>query len=473
MTQEMPVVVVGGGLAGLTAANVAASRGRQVIVVEKGVGEDYPCNSRIATGVLGLAHSDPTDSPDVLYRAIMDDTENYASPELASLLASNAGRALRWLRDEKISVIKALAANRIRWVLAPPKAAKPGHDWKGRGPDLALQTLNAESPTEGRSAARLVRARRLVMENGNCVGVVVDCDGQSEQISASAVILADGGFQANSQLLRELITERPDSLAQRNAMTGEGDALLMAREVGAQLTDMQAFYGHLLARNAIHNRELWPYPTIDTLASCSVLVDADGRRFIDEGLGGIPLSNAIARLPDPLSAFAIFDDEIWNIAGKAEFISPNPYVELLGGEVIRASSLDELARLARLPAANLAHTVAIYNQSVQSNDLKSIDPPRSPGRSFGELRSSTRRLDVKPVRTPPFYAIPLCAGISYTLGGVAIDAHACVLDNTNMPIPGLYAVGSCTGGLEGGPIAGYVGGLMKALCTGLIAGEAC
>jgi fumarate reductase flavoprotein subunit len=97
-TTEFDVSIVGAGLAGLVAANRAAALGCRVVVVEKGEEGSYLCNSRIATGVLGLAHSDPTAAPETLYAAIMDDTEGYAAAPLAELLSRNAGLALRWLR---------------------------------------------------------------------------------------------------------------------------------------------------------------------------------------------------------------------------------------------------------------------------------------------------------------------------------------------------------------------------------------
>jgi fumarate reductase flavoprotein subunit len=90
---------------------------------------------------------------------------------------------------------------------------------------------------------------------------------------------------------------------------------------------------------------------------------------------------------------------------------------------------------------------------------------------FGESRGSGPRVGVAPVAKAPFYAIPLAAGISYTMGGIEIDAQACVIGHDGAPLPGLYAAGSCTGGIEGGPLGGYVGGYLKAVTLGLIAGE--
>jgi fumarate reductase flavoprotein subunit len=90
---------------------------------------------------------------------------------------------------------------------------------------------------------------------------------------------------------------------------------------------------------------------------------------------------------------------------------------------------------------------------------------------FGESRAAGPRLSVAPVATPPYYAIPLAAGITYTMGGIEIDARARVIGLDGTPMPGLYAAGSCTGGIEGGPLGGYVGGYLKAVGLGLIAGE--
>ena len=91
---------------------------------------------------------------------------------------------------------------------------------------------------------------------------------------------------------------------------------------------------------------------------------------------------------------------------------------------------------------------------------RQLSPPRS-------AKSGAPR----PIETPPFYAIPICAGITNTFGGIAIDGHGRVRRPDGSVIEGLYAAGGCTGGLEGGGALGYVGGLIKACVFGLRAGE--
>jgi fumarate reductase flavoprotein subunit len=188
-------------------------------------------------------------------------------------------------------------------------------------------------------------------------------------------------------------------------------------------------------------------------------------------LGGIAHCNALARSDDPLAATLIIDNAIWESAGRAELVPPNPEMVLAGGTLITAPNLGMLAAHLSIPATTLAATISEYNRAVMANEGKKLNPPRTPGRMFGESRSSGPRVDVAPIATAPFYAIPLVAGISYTMGGIEIDAQARVIGRDGSPIPGLYAAGSCTGGIEGGRIGGYVGGYLKAVTLGLIAGE--
>jgi fumarate reductase flavoprotein subunit len=160
---------------------------------------------------------------------------------------------------------------------------------------------------------------------------------------------------------------------------------------------------------------------------------------------------------------------MWETTGKAEFTPPNPYLVSGGGTLTTADSIEALAGKLGLPAATLAETIRDYNAAVEASAFDRLSPSRTPGRLFGVLRSSETRTSVRPIKDAPFHAVRLCAGITYTMGGIAVDPKARVLDRSGAPISGLYAAGACTGGLEGGPVAGYIGGLCKALSMGYIA----
>lgn len=455
----MDLVVVGGGLAGLVAAARASELGRQVTVLEAGADERYVCNARFSGGVFHIAFTEIKSSPDVLRAAIDRQTHGRADAAQAGALSAHAGRLVDWLKTQGAQFVR----TQVAWqshILAPPRPIVAGQEWRGRGPDVLLRRLVEKIEARGGTIERGTRAQSLMMENGRCVGVEAVTDGQARRLAAKAVLLADGGFQANLELLGKYIAKNPAGIKQRGAATGVGDGLRMAVAAGAATSALDRFYGHLLCRDAMTSDKVWPYPELDALATSGILVGPDGRRFVDEGIGGVALANAIARLPDPLSITVVFDGAIWDGPGRSARIPANPTLATAGGTIHRAPSLAALAVAAGIDAAGLADTVAAYNAAIGEHRTASLSSPRTTGR-FPAL----------PVATAPFMAIPLCAGITYTMGGVAIDANARVLKPDGAPIPGLYAAGSTTGGLEGGDQSSYVGGLTKAGVQGLLAAE--
>ena len=114
-------------------------------------------------------------------------------------------------------------------------------------------------------------------------------------------------------------------------------------------------------------------------------------------------------------------------------------------------TIAELAGLIGIAPQRLENLVAAYNAAIDAGTLHLLSPPR---------RSDRYR--AWPITTAPFYAMPICAAITNTMGGIVVDRNGAVLDRNDTPIPGLFAAGSTVGGLCGGPNAGYVGGLIKA-----------
>jgi fumarate reductase flavoprotein subunit len=456
MTGHVDLLVVGGGLAGLTAGVRALDLGLSVAVLEQGRGADYGSNSRHSSGIVHLAFHDPYRPEDELLAVIDRISGGEADPDLARALARDGRRLLDWLQEKGGRFMRFNQQEGFRWCMAPPRSMKAGIDWHGRGPDLVLRGL-AERLGDGLHLGTRVTALR--MDQGRCVGAVSETDGAETVWSANFVLLADGGFQADRALYERHVGGAFDRIFQRGARTSHGAGLRMALEAGAATRGLDRFYGHILSRDALHDDGLWPYPQIDAVATAGIVVDESGRRVADEGRSGVFLTNALAAARGSASFHAVFDQAIWDGPGTSAWIPANPVLEQAGGAVLRAASLTELAAMIGAPADALRETVEAYNAALAAGRPDSLPVPRS---------SAIRPW---PIAAGPFMAIPIVPGITYTMGGVAIDAKAQVLDESGRPIPGLLAAGASTGGLEGGSNAAYLGGLLKAGVFGLIAAE--
>ncbi|MEI8399899.1 MAG: FAD-dependent oxidoreductase [Alcaligenaceae bacterium] len=455
------LAVVGAGLAGLASALRATELGLRVLVFEKNTEDQYLCNSRLTGGIFHLALSSIEDPAQVIASRIQAVTDNTANPELSQVVAQDALRLIRWLEQQGIRFMRSGPEPWHTFTLSPPSLPQIGRHWNGRAGDVMLRTLETRLTQLGGQILRGHQTESLLMNGQQCAGLTgLLSHDTAFQVQAAAVVIADGGFQASMSELKKHITLQPEQLCQRNAQTGMGDGLRMAQGIGAAVTALDQFYGHVLSRDALHNDNLWPYPWADELARSGIVVNPAGKRFADEGLGGVFIANQLAKLPNPSSAFAIFDQAIWDGPGTLRTLSANPYIQRAGATIYQADTLEELASQCGLPAQALVEEVLHFNEAVSQKQAESLQPRRSSGK-FAPW----------PIMEAPFYAMPIVAGITYTMGGIRIDPHSRVLNTEGLPIAGCYAAGSCTGGLEGGPRAGYTGGLMKAGVTGLRAGE--
>jgi fumarate reductase flavoprotein subunit len=472
---EADVVVVGSGIAGLTAARRSQQLGLRVVVLDKGANAPGTSNARVSQGFMSAAYLPLDTDPGILKSYGREITSGLGREELIDAWADNCGRALEWVRAEGLTVDTIMEGSDQRYLLpfVPGTFGLRFFD-RGRGPDKAMTTYAERFVEAGGSYLTQSRATSLITESGAVVGIVAwGPDGRFE-VHASAVVLADGGFQANTEMVRRYIGPAADRVRLRSLTSQTGDGIRMGQAVGAATANMEWFYGHMMSADSIENDDLWPYPAMDGPIKKGILVGADGKRLANEDgsgsgltrsyMSGIALTNAVAKTADPRSYVAILDAPAW--AGSewtqspAQFqgtYSANPAIAANGGRVYQADDLAALAELAQLDPQGVVATVAEFNAAVRSGEAESLDIPRG-----GEPR---------PIETAPFYAIPVVPGMTYTLGGLLVTPDAQVRRHDETPIPGLYAVGGSMGGMAGGPLGGYFGGLGEASVFGLLAAE--
>jgi succinate dehydrogenase/fumarate reductase flavoprotein subunit len=451
------ILIVGAGLAGFTAAVRASEQGAQVLLIDKSDGDLGDGNVLMASGSLRAGGKSPKTDAEELYRFVM--AEGVGSPDLVRAWSQTCGRAIDWLIHTGVKLAES-SPGRI-WLDQESEICFGPVYKKDVGPRALAQLKKQFLELDGRYL-KGVEGCELIIENQRAAGLLAKQNGQTKELRSRATILSTGGFSANPELVKKYIGPRADQCKLRGSKQDTGDGLRMALAAGAKAVNLQYFYGHLIARKALSDDRFWPYPRLDSFVDEGILVDRRGERFVDEGRGDVAVANDLARSDDPTGATLIFDDESWRESKDSpsstslKIPAPNPWMVDNGAELFSHQNVEGLAQALDIGAATLRATIEKYNRAVESTDAQSLAVPRS-GKP-------------KPLRAP-FHGLRVVSGITFTMGGVAINGRAEVIDQRDQTIRGLYAAGDAIGGLMGGFRGGYTGGLMQAVVTGILAGE--
>lgn len=265
-------------------------------------------------------------------------------------------------------------------------------------------------------------------------------DGQTVTVNAKAVILAAGGFGANLEMVASYVPALKGFMT-TNAPGILGQGIAMAQAVGAAVVDMEQIQIH-------------PTVQFDTAALITeglrgdgaILVNAEGKRFIDE-VGTRDVVSAAEIAQTGSYSWLVVDQAMVDASSVIQ-----GYINK--GMTVSGEDYAKLAEAMGVDAAAFAATMEAWNACVEAkNDAE-----------FG------RTSFANPLNTAPYYAIKVTAGVHHTMGGLKINTAAEVLDTENAVIPGLYAAGEITGGVHG---ANRLGGNAVAdfIVFGRIAGE--
>lgn len=313
------------------------------------------------------------------------------------------------------------------------------------------------------------RLSALEREGDRVIGARAVYNGvETTFVARKAVVLACGGFE-RSEKLREKYLPKPTSnswtVTPQDGNTGDG--LSAALEAGADTEFLdQAWWAptmRLPARN-VANVELRYALFFERQFPHSLCVNRNGRRFVNEGVSYNDFVQAMladhAATGANLPCWMIFDSRFrqrYAVGGlmpaSIEQDSRLP-PEWWDTVIYRAGTIAELAEKILLPADALKETVERFNRFAE----RGVDEEFNRGGNAYDRRFADPRNKPNPglgaVASAPFYAIPLDAGDIGTKGGVKIDEHARVLSTRGLPIPGLYAVGNCSGAVTGASYPG-------------------
>ena len=446
------VLVVGCGIAGLSAAVSALQSEARVAILERAPREERGGNTRWTEALLRMkSESEVSDDFEAHFMAnaghhldssLVDEaagdyrewpsivkTLGFTDPELVASFAANAGPTIAWLKSFG-----------IRFDFLPtyfitsctPRMAPVG------GGLALVEALAGYAEAHGASVFYGTTARNLLLEeDGRVRGVrIVDRSGRAGAIRATNVVLASGGFEGNPEMLARYLGPRARYIrpVARGGYYNKGEGIRMALAAGAApCGDYSAFHAE-----PIDPRSGQTEPVV-LVFNYGILVNRLGRRFIDEAPKTVDATyEAITRViweqPEGI-AYAILDAAIENVPNWRKSVrSERPPVT--------APNLAALAQALGIGAEALADTVAAYNRACpESRGFKPLELDGLATRGLDPPKSNWSR----PLERAPFLAYPITCANCFTFGGVKVDTEARVLDLDGVPIPGLYAAGEVIG----------------------------
>jgi len=264
-------------------------------------------------------------------------------------------------------------------------------------------------------------------------------------VIADQVVIASGGFEWNSQLRNALL---PIEITPISAPSNEGDGLVLGLSVGAGLSDATSIWGVPVIAAPTQTYDGVPsgrMANVEMTLPGSITVNAQGRRFVNEALNYHDLTRVFANV-DPATgqpanspSWLVFDRDYldhYPVAGSTPG-QPEPWM-------LTADTLAALAELCAMSGPGLVDTVTRFNIGADLGRDDEFGRGATPqDRHLGDP-SNLPNPCLAPLRTAPFYAVPIRAGVLGTAGGLRTNLYGQVLTHNGEPIGGLFAAGNCS-----------------------------
>lgn len=476
MAEPYDLIVVGMGAAGLAAVlsaletvEKAASRDVSIAVVERAPRTSRGGNTRWSTATFRM--KDPDTLNDDFIEAFGPRTVD--AGEYVSTLAASASETIHWAESRGLEFTPGprvfMTSSDCR--IQPVGAGAAIVDVLGRHVDDAARG-RFFGPAGSLGVAVEIfyetTAQQLEQDaDGAVTGLLVRSeDGDTKTLPARAVILASGGFEGNPEMMKQHLGFDVPPISEGGRFN-QGEGIAMALAIGAKETGQWNQYHPLPAdpRTAGAGGLLTFRAVMETIPY-SIMVNRNGRRFMDEGADSMDylydiVGRAVQQQPEQIG-YAIFDEKVMEVPGYQEAVSDKVF------DPYTAETVHDLAAQIQVPSGHLAETIELFNAAVPA-DTTGFTPTEKDSLATVPGLEPSKSNWARPIDRPPFYAYPVtCAGV-FTFGGIGTNGAAEVVDTQDEPIPGLYAAGEMTGLYHND----YVGAtsVLRALVFGRIAGR--
>ncbi|MEM7703966.1 MAG: FAD-dependent oxidoreductase [Pseudomonadota bacterium] len=443
---EVPVVIIGAGGCGLSAALAAAQCGVETLVLER---DPTPLGTTaMSTGLIPAAGSalqqaaGISDSPELFTDDVMKKTRGETDEGVVRALAEASARTVDWLHESGVPL------SLVDSFLYPGHSVKRMHGTPNRTGAELMGALQQAAEDAGAGILTQAQVTHVFADDTKTVRGV-RCqrpDGSTEDVGCESLILACCGFAGDPEKVAQYMPEIAEGVFFGHP-GNKGDAIDWGQQLGAAVADMSAYQGHGGLADGHAIPILWP-----VIMEGGFQVNREGRRFSNESRGYSEQAVDVLRQPGHV-AYTIFDHRLHEL--MEEF---DDYRDALKAKAVRtAPTLAALAELIGIDAVGLVETAASVAQLTEAGE------PDEFGRVFAS----------RPALTGPFYAVRVTGALFHTQGGLVVDENARVLDEAGTPLPNLFAGGGAARGISGPSCWGYMAGngLLTATTLGRLAGE--
>jgi fumarate reductase flavoprotein subunit len=441
---EVPVVVIGAGACGLTAALAAREGGAEVLVLER---DEKPSGSTsLSTGMIPAAGTrlqarlGIDDTPEVFAADILAKAKQKTDHDMALAIARASGPTVDWLME-----VHDVVLTLVEGFLYPGHSKLRMHATPHRsGRELEAALLAAAARRELDIVPGALAEDLFADADGRVRAVrFARPDGTRETVGCRALVLACNGFGGNREMLRRHIPEIAEA-DYAGHVGNTGDAVRWGEALGAALADMGSYQGHGAVAHPYGNTMTW-----GLISGGGFQVNSAGERFSNEASGYSEQAVEVVRQPGRV-AWTIFDE-----AREKPVLGFTDYEEVMAlGGIKRAGTIEGLATALGLPGEALARTLA---------EVEAL-------RASGEVDRFGRRFAGTPALAPAYCGVKVTGALYHTQGGLRVDPGARVLREDGGALPNLLAGGGAARGLSGPSRWGYLSG--NGLLTATVLGRA-
>lgn len=438
---DVDVVVVGGGVAGISAAIEAAANGADVLILEKqsivGGATTRSGGKLMANGTDIQKAEGIEDSNELMYDYLKEVGGDLIDDEKLKGFVDNSLETYNWMVDMGVKVQD---VEPIHSSLTPYRVHNTeggGGMTDGHGGQIIVPMMNKYNELDGDILYNVTANELLTNDNNEIVGVKgLAKDGSTVTVNAKSVILATGGYAQNKEMM-ERYSEFTNGYSTQVPTGNVGDGITMAEAVGAQIFDSpstQTVYVSYTCGVGINEES-------------GLIITEDGKRFVNEYTYQYHVGDAMRKENSSLGYYIATSND------------PTPTVQygMSLDSTVSADSIEELAKLIDVDPATLKATVDRYNELCE----KGVDE------DFGKPADK-----MYPITGEKYYAIKLNPAVTVTFGGIVTDIESRVLDTNNNPIKGLYAAGETAfEGLFGTEYPGCGVAISAGSYYGRVAGE--